>query len=48
MDPPKTRRELKKDPRTKKGDGPYSKKHVRITEALREKRAGSSSGRGAS
>jgi hypothetical protein len=39
MDPPKTRREKKKDQREKGAgkDGKYSSKHVRQMEALKEK-----------
>ena len=39
MDPPKTRRDSKKDQRQKgQGkDGKYSQKHVRTVEALKEK-----------
>jgi hypothetical protein len=39
MDPPKTRRETKKDQREKGGgkDGKYSQKHVRTIEILKEK-----------
>ena len=36
MDPPKTRRETKKDPKSK-AQGVYTSKHVRIVEALKEK-----------
>ncbi len=40
MDPPKTRKESKKDQKQKgQGkDGKYSQKHVRAIEALKEKR----------
>ena len=40
MDPPKTRKETKKDQKQKgQGkDGKYSQKHVRQTEALKEKK----------
>jgi hypothetical protein len=40
MDPPQTRREKKKDQREKGGgkDGKYSSKHVRLTQAIREKK----------
>ena len=39
MDPPKTRRESKKDPKTKaQGNSVYSAKHVRKVEALQTKR----------
>lgn len=39
MDPPKTRKESKKDQRQKSQgkDGKYSQKHVRAVEALKEK-----------
>ncbi len=39
MDPPKTRRETKKDPREKAGgkDGKYSQKHIRTVETLKDK-----------
>jgi hypothetical protein len=38
MDPPKTRRETKKDSKTKaRGDNVYSAKHVRRMEALMKK-----------
>jgi len=36
MDEPKTRRELKKTKKEKKGE-PFSKKHVRAVEALKSK-----------
>jgi hypothetical protein len=40
MDPPKTRRESKKDPKTKaQGTTIYSAKHVRQAEALKEKKS---------
>lgn len=41
MDPPKTRKEKKKDQKEKgQGkDGKYSQKHVRQVEALKEKRS---------
>ncbi len=36
MDPPKTRRELKKDPKEKaKGKSIYTAKHVRLQEATK-------------
>lgn len=38
MDDPKTRRETKKDPKDKK-QTVYSTKHVRLLEALKEKRS---------
>lgn len=38
MEPPKTRRELKKDPRAKREYHLYSAKHVRITTARNEKK----------
>ncbi len=40
MDPPKTRRETKKDPKAKAQgqNGKYSSKHVRLVEALQEKK----------
>ena len=40
MDPPKTRRESKKDPKTKGmgKDGKYGQKHIRQVKALKEKR----------
>lgn len=39
MDNPKTRRESKKDPKTKaQGKSIYSAKHVRQLEALKEKK----------
>lgn len=40
MDPPKTRKESKKDQKQKgQGkDGKYSQKHIRAVEALKEKR----------
>lgn len=39
MDPPKTRRESKKDQREKGAgrDGKYSAKHVRLMETLKDK-----------
>lgn len=39
MDPPKTRRETKKDQREKGGgkDGKYSQKHIRLVETLKDK-----------
>jgi len=38
MDEPKTRRETKKDSKEKgQGKGPYSAKHIRLMETLREK-----------
>jgi len=37
MDDPKTRRESKKDAKDKKG-GPYTSKHVRTQELIREKK----------
>jgi hypothetical protein len=39
MDPPKTRREMKKDPRVKAQgrNGKYTTKHIRQTEKLKEK-----------
>lgn len=42
MDPPKTRKETKKDQREKGGgkDGKYSQKHIREVEKLKEKRKG--------
>lgn len=42
MDPPKTRRESKKDQREKGNgkDGKYSQKHIRQMEALKENRKG--------
>ena len=41
MDPPKTRRESKKDPKTKaQGKTIYSAKHIRQAEALAKKRLG--------
>jgi hypothetical protein len=40
MDPPKTRRESKKDPKVKgQGKTIYSSKHIRQFEALKEKKA---------
>jgi hypothetical protein len=40
MDPPKTRRETKKDPKVKaRGTTIYSAKHVRQAEALKEKKS---------
>jgi hypothetical protein len=40
MDPPKTRKETKKDQREKGGgkDGKYSQKHIRQVENLKSKR----------
>lgn len=38
MDDPKTRRETKKDPKDKK-QPIYSTKHIRMVEALKEKRS---------
>jgi hypothetical protein len=39
MDPPKTRSESKKDPKSKaQGKGIYSSKHIRQLEALKEKK----------
>ena len=40
MDPPKTRKETKKDQREKGGgkDGKYSQKHIRQVEVLKSKR----------
>lgn len=38
MDDPKTRRETKKDPKDKKAKG-YTTKHVRIVQALKDKRS---------
>ncbi len=40
MDPPKTRRETKKDQREKGNgkDGKYSQKHIRQMEALKSKK----------
>lgn len=40
MDPPRTRKETKKDQKEKSQgkDGKYSQKHVRAIEALKEKR----------
>jgi len=39
MDPPKTRKESKKDQKTKaQGNSIYSAKHIRQLEALREKK----------
>ena len=39
MDPPKTRRESKKDPKTKaQGKTIYSAKHIRQMEALKDKK----------
>lgn len=40
MDPPKTRKETKKDQREKGGgkDGKYSQKHIREVEKLKEKK----------
>ena len=42
MDPPKTRRETKKDQKEKGNgkDGKYSQKHIRQIEALKEKQKG--------
>lgn len=39
MDPPKTRRETKKDQREKGGgkDGKYSQRHIRSVETLKDK-----------
>jgi hypothetical protein len=39
MDPPKTRKESKKDQKEKGSgkDGKYSQKHIRLMETLREK-----------
>jgi hypothetical protein len=37
MDPPKTRRESKKDPKEKAKKGEYSQKHVRLTFKLIER-----------
>jgi hypothetical protein len=39
MDPPKTRKEKKKNPKDKKGDGKYSQKHIRITTELQIKKS---------
>jgi len=39
MDNPKTRKEKKKDPKEKKGDGKYSQKHVRIATELQAKKS---------
>lgn len=41
MEPPKTRKETKKDQREKSRgkDGKYSQKHIRTVEALKEKRS---------
>lgn len=38
MDEPKTRRETKKSAKEKAKYGPYSSKHVRVQEAIREKK----------
>ena len=42
MDPPKTRRETKKDQKEKREgkDGKYSQKHIRKVEELKNKRKG--------
>jgi hypothetical protein len=38
MEDPKTRRETKQDPKSKKQSG-YTTKHIRIVQALKEKRS---------